>query len=62
MRDGLIALIGLSMVFRMGSIRMQQLTCSPQDLSTAPAKPKSTPLREWRMQLKQVFERRNLVA
>ena len=62
MRDGLIALIGLSMVFRMGSIRMQQLTCSPQDLSTAPAKPKNTPLREWRMHLKQVFERRNLVA
>jgi MFS family permease len=62
LRDGLIALIGCSMLVRAGSIRMQHLTCSPLDLRPAPAATNNAPLRAWTAQLKQVVERRNLMA
>ena len=61
LRDGLMALIGVSMLIRMGSIWMQQHTYSPVDLHVAPAKTKMQPL-PWLDQLKGIVQRRNLLV
>ncbi|MEI6197473.1 MAG: MFS transporter, partial [Verrucomicrobiota bacterium] len=60
LRNGLMALIGLSMLIRIGSIWMQQRIWSPVDLHAAPAK-LGLPPPPWLDQLKQIFQRRNLM-
>jgi MFS family permease len=61
LRDGLMALIGVSMLIRMGSIWMQQHTHSPVDSHVAPAKVKMPPL-PWLDQLQEILRRRNLLV
>jgi Na+/melibiose symporter-like transporter len=60
LRDGLIILIGVSMLIRIGSIWMQQRTYSPLDLNTTPAETRMLPL-PWLNQLQEILRQRNLM-